>query len=194
MLQLNGFCCKRITFVRSNELQPTSVAALPTVLQHPKYIEAKSVSVYLSFDKEIDTNALVRDIFKTGKICYIPRFKKGFKEMEMVQLYSLEDYGNLPVNKFNIKQPADDEQRPSVFDAGTLDVILNPGLAFTKDGKRLGRGKGYYDKFLGKCARELNTRPTTLALAFKEQIVSDIPTTDTDIMMDYVLYEDGRVE
>lgn len=71
-----------------------------------------------------------------------------------------------------------------------LDLILIPGLAFTKNGKRLGRGKGYYDRFLAKCFRKFKTRPFTLGLAFREQIVSDIPTTDTDVIIDQVLYTD----
>jgi 5-formyltetrahydrofolate cyclo-ligase len=66
-----------------------------------------------------------------------------------------------------------------------------PGLAFTKSGKRLGRGKGYYDRFLAKCFRKLEKRPFTLGLAFREQIVSDIPTTDTDVIIDQVLHADN---
>ncbi|KAJ8881529.1 hypothetical protein PR048_018011, partial [Dryococelus australis] len=302
---LRKFMNSHLSDLKPDEVKRQSKIVTEKVLQHPKYIEAKSVSVYLSFDEEIDTSELLEDIFLSGKICYIPRviscsrdvawfhttiicqynfavswvcggvvvrllashldkpssnpgrvarrfshvriipgdtsvaknssdnvpvihygfaskylqhlryrknitgdlklpvistspattgqlvFKRGAKEMEMMQLYSLEDLDNLPVNKHNIKQPPDDEYRPDVFEAGSLDVVLNPGLVFTKDGKRLGRGKAYYDKFLSKCARELKTRPTTLALAFKEQILQDIPTTDTDVIMDYVLYDDA---
>nr|CAD7567550.1 unnamed protein product [Timema californicum] len=151
------------------------------VLQHPKYVEAQSVSVYLSFDQEIQTGDLLEDIFKSGKICYIPRFRKGSSEMEMIRLFSMEDLNKLPVNKWNIRQPLDDEIRESVFEAG---------LVFTPDGKRLGRGKAYYDQFLHKCSKQLKNSPVTLALAFKEQILPHLPTTPTDYIMDYVLYED----
>jgi 5-formyltetrahydrofolate cyclo-ligase len=72
-----------------------------------------------------------------------------------------------------------------------LDLVLIPGLAFTRSGKRLGRGKGYYDRFLARCFRKFKKHPFTLGLAFKQQIVSDIPTTDTDIILDQVLYTDN---
>nr|CAD7453587.1 unnamed protein product [Timema tahoe] len=146
--------------------------------------------------------------------------------MEMIRLFSMEDLNKLPVNKWNIRQPLDDEIRESVFEAecactvptsitvapsysecactvptnqypyyrdclaGKLDLVLNPGLVFTPEGKRLGRGKAYYDQFLHKCSKQLENSPVTLALAFKEQILPHLPTTPTDYIMDYVLYED----
>lgn len=173
------------------EVQRQSDIVTQKVLNHPQYLQAKSVSIYLSFDKEIQTGEILEDMFRSGKVCFIPRFRSGSSEMEMIQLCSLDDYANLPVNKWNIKQPLDDDERIGVFDTGSLDLVLTPGLGFTKSGKRLGRGKGYYDGFLGKCSRELKKRPFTLGLAFKEQIVPDIPTTDTDVNIDQVLYVDS---
>ncbi|XP_046996819.1 5-formyltetrahydrofolate cyclo-ligase [Schistocerca americana] len=172
------------------EIQRQSRIITDKVLKHPAYQKANSVSIYLSFDKEVQTGTLVEDILKNGKTCYIPRFQKGIPEMEMIILRSLQDYNSLPVNKWNIKQPSPDDQRESVFDNGTLDLVLAPGQAFTKDGVRLGRGKGYYDKFLAKCFKKLEKRPTILGLAFKEQIVPEIPQTETDVVLDEVLFED----
>ena len=64
-----------------------------------------------------------------------------------------------------------------------------PGLAFSKSGDRLGRGKGYYDRFLSKC-RENNKNLCTVALAFKEQITENIPTDAHDTKIDMVLFSD----
>lgn len=75
--------------------------------------------------------------------------------------------------------------------ADKLDLILAPGLAFTKEGHRLGRGKGYYDKFFAKCDKELNNPPIKIGLAFNEQIVNSIPTSDYDIRLDFVLSADS---
>ncbi|KDR08646.1 5-formyltetrahydrofolate cyclo-ligase-like [Zootermopsis nevadensis] len=170
------------------EIKRQSKILSQQVLQHPQYIDARSVSIYLSFDKEIQTAEILEDIFRSGKTCFIPRFCVGTSEMEMIKLHSLDDYDNLPMNKWNIKQPPDDDnERISIFDTENLDLVLIPGLAFTKNGKRLGRGKGYYDRFLAKCFRKFKTRPFTLGLAFREQIVSAIPTTDTDVIIDQVL-------
>ena len=79
------------------------------------------------------------------------------------------------------------------FLAGGLDLILVPGLAFTRSGHRLGRGKGYYDTFLmkHKAMHAATHRPlTTIALAFREQIYDEIPTVEHDFTIDLVLFDD----
>ena len=59
-----------------------------------------------------------------------------------------------------------------------IDLLIVPGVAFTADGRRMGYGGGYYDRFIPQC-----TKARILALAFEEQIVDDIPTESHDIIM-----------
>ena len=107
--------------------------------------------------------------------------------MEMVLLKDLQDYDSLPRTKWNIKQPPDEEVREEALEHhGGLDLMLVPGMAFTRDGKRLGRGKGYYDTYLSK-AKKSTKMPVTIALAFDEQILDDIPVSDHDFVIDKVL-------
>jgi hypothetical protein len=75
------------------------------------------------------------------------------------------------------------------FIPGGLDLILIPGLGFTLDGDRLGRGKGYYDSYLRKC-RDRGFHPKTIALAYKQQICDIIPVTESDMKVDCVLCPD----
>ncbi|KAK6635193.1 hypothetical protein RUM44_000444 [Polyplax serrata] len=107
--------------------------------------------------------------------------------MEMIRLSSLEQYYALPMNKWNIKQPPDNEQLESVFNRGKLDLVITPGLGFTSTGLRLGRGKGYYDTFFHKCKKELKYFPYTMGLAFKEQIVQEIPTEPHDFTLNVII-------
>lgn len=72
--------------------------------------------------------------------------------------------------------------------AGGLDLIIMPGLGFSTDGDRIGRGKAYYDTYLQRCSQHQSGMPKTIAVAFKEQIVEDIPTTDSDQKIDHVLF------
>ena len=108
--------------------------------------------------------------------------------MEMIKLESLSDYENLPLNAWNIRQPKDDEVRESVFNLKQLDLIIAPGLGFTKDGFRLGRGKAYYDRFFTKCRNHFVKEPFKIGLAFKQQIVDYIPYDSTDVKLDKVIY------
>jgi 5-formyltetrahydrofolate cyclo-ligase len=65
------------------------------------------------------------------------------------------------------------------FFPGGLDVILVPGLAFTVQGARLGRGKACYDNYLKKCTTA-GFNPCTVALAFHQQVVDYVPVGDSD--------------
>lgn len=87
---------------------------------------------------------------------------------------------------------------------GGLDLILLPGVAFTRKGGRLGHGMGYYDKFLNEhfhknahrrkhltqtsIDTKLNDKQTVLlGLAFNEQIVNEVPLDDTDVLLDDII-------
>ena len=136
---------------------------------------------------EVQTDVLLQEALKAKKKCFIPRYYTPGNGMDMVLLNDMNDYHNLPLTKWKIKQPAIDEVRPEALDLG-LDLILVPGMAFTTKGHRLGRGKGYYDTYLSKALKKgLNT--TTIALAFTEQILAELPTDEHDILINKVIFK-----
>ncbi|CAH1784458.1 unnamed protein product [Owenia fusiformis] len=153
----------------------------------PVYQQSTRISVFLSMQDEINTMHILSDIFRSGKICFIPCYHGD--NMDMLKLNSMADYDSLPVTKWNIKQPNFDDDRENALTTGGLDLILMPGLGFSKEGARLGRGKGYYDNYLRKCVNITKKKPITVALAFKEQIIDDIPVTESDVPIDTILYE-----
>lgn len=70
------------------------------------------------------------------------------------------------------------------IDPNEIDLIITPGVAFKKDGYRVGYGGGYYDRFLSKIP---NTQ--TIAIAFSLQIVDELPIDNYDIPVDYIYTE-----
>ena len=72
---------------------------------------------------------------------------------------------------------------------GGVDLIVMPGLAFSTEGDRLGRGKGYYDTYLSKYVTALGQLPPLVALAYNEQVVERVPTDAHDVPVDMVLWE-----
>ena len=152
-----------------------------------QYRTARSVALYLSMDDEINTESLLADVLTGGKLCYIPRYEPGSSRMEMVRLRDLEDLERLPRTKWNIKQPELGEEREEALQAG-LDLIIVPGLAFTRTGARCGRGRGYYDTYLARAASSLSSSPPlTIALAFTEQLLEELPTDSHDCNIDLVI-------
>lgn len=151
----------------------------------------------------------INDIMTSKMTCFILRVNFRYQKagMEMVKLRDMEDWETLPLTKWNIKQPYLKDVRENALDAGKiifpgikcqykrcilsgLDLLIVPGVAFTKDGLRLGHGGGYYDRYQNKLREIQEVPPATIAVAFKEQVVDEVPTEDTDVTIDLVLYAD----
>jgi len=100
--------------------------------------------------------------------------------MIMVRLNSMSCYERLPVNHYGIKEPdrLDDDDLIAKPAESNLDLAIVPGLAFARDGRRLGHGKGYYDEFLSNWASETSKRLYTIGVALDKRIVDDVPTSD----------------
>ncbi|XP_015109000.1 5-formyltetrahydrofolate cyclo-ligase [Diachasma alloeum] len=175
-----------------SELSPAekkrqSAAVFQQLTRLPEYENSRRISLYLSTDDEIDTVKILEDIFERGKEVFVPRYPGG--AMSMVRLRDMEDYESLPLTKWNIKQPAKGDVREDALETGGLDLVILPGVAFTRSGHRLGHGMGYYDKFLWKCFETQAKKPHLVAIAFNEQIREAIPTNEKDIILDLIITE-----
>ncbi|XP_033121185.1 5-formyltetrahydrofolate cyclo-ligase-like [Anneissia japonica] len=177
----------RLLKLQDSEKKKQSQIITSKLIEHPVYVQSQRISVYLSMpDQEVHTEGILQHIFKHNKLCYVPQYIGPV--MNMLLLKSMQDYDSLPKTKWNIKQPAEDDTREDALSTGGLDLIIVPGLGFSQDGDRLGRGKGYYDMYQKKCQEVTGKKPITIALAFNEQICNEIPTTEYDVKIDYVLY------
>ncbi|XP_077569603.1 5-formyltetrahydrofolate cyclo-ligase isoform X1 [Stigmatopora nigra] len=184
---------RRLAQLSEQEKNRQSLIVCQKLIRHPKYVAAKRIAVFLSMNDEVCTEEIIKNMFKVGKSCFVPRYEQNSNHMDMLKLDSMEDMATLPKTSWNILQPAkDDKSREDAFSAGGLDLILMPGLGFDLSGKRLGRGKGFYDTYLERCFQHPKGKPHTIALAYKEQLYQDIPVDDNDVLIDEVLYEDEK--
>ncbi|KAJ3262538.1 hypothetical protein HK103_000067 [Boothiomyces macroporosus] len=159
------------------------------LLSHPAYLASKSVSVFLNMPGEVETIGILQDIFASGKDCFVPMC--GDK-MDMVQLKSMDDFYSLQKNSWGIPEPLPAENRLNVEDYKEgLSLVIMPGLAFDKQGSRIGYGKGYYDKFLSRsfelARKNGQPKPNTIAICLSAQMVDLVPTADYDIKPDYII-------
>ncbi len=72
-------------------------------------------------------------------------------------------------------------------DPRTIDVVIVPGTAFTRDGDRLGQGGGWYDRFL----RSVRPDCVTIGVAFAPQVMAELPVEPHDVRLDHVVTEDS---
>jgi len=131
-------------------------------------IKNKIICVYIPLKSEIDINdklfgyQKILTTYLDNKTLKICKYKKPFKK-----------------NKLNVFEP----ETPST--ESEVEVFLIPGLAFTVDGKRLGRGGGFYDKLL-----KIYPNSLKIGLTSNDRILNDIPTEDHDIFINYVFTND----
>ncbi|XP_030749794.1 5-formyltetrahydrofolate cyclo-ligase [Sitophilus oryzae] len=179
---------KRLENLSREEICRQSKVVFDKLVNLPVFKNSKRISVYLSMNTEVDTEHIVRRIFEQGQLCFVPRYSKS--GMQMVRLLSMEDWENLPLTKWHIKQPLLKENREDALETGGLDLVICPGVAFTKDGHRLGHGGGYYDKYLRNLQINQSNGISTVGIGLKEQIVDEIPVEDTDLLIDTILFDD----
>ena len=140
----------------------------------PEYKAAKTIYGYLPYNQEVRTVPMLEQAMKDGKRVAVP---KCYGE-EMRFIY-MDDLSKVEKGYANIPEPIADD--PVADDPTAL--VLMPGLAFTEDGKRMGYGGGFYDKFLAA-----EPGHPTVALCYAFQMVEYIPTEDYDIPVDRVLW------
>ena len=147
-------------------------------LQHPFYQEAKTIATYLSFPHEFQTQALIERVLKDGKKVLIPKtYSKG--RMEFV-VYNPQQ---LVKTSFGLLEPQGDLE---VVDPSQIDLIHVPGLAFTREGYRIGYGGGYYDRYLEHFAGH------TMSTIYPCQ-VQEFNSENHDIPVQEVLIYEGNL-
>lgn len=137
----------------------------------PEYKKSTVLLFYASFDGEVDTFEMMKQAKENGKKISLPRVIKETNTFVPYMVESLES--DLEDGPYGIKQPkgkGHNRLKPE-----DIDLVIVPGVAFDKSGHRLGRGGGYYDRYL----KSLPSHTPTIGLAFDFQIVDYIPAIGT---------------
>ena len=144
------------------------------LLETPEYRNARSIYGYLPYNQEVRTVPMLAQALREGKRVAVP--KCYGEEMRFIWL---EDLSQVAKGYAGIPEPIADG--PVADDETAL--VLMPGLAFDRAGRRIGYGGGFYDRFL---AREENH--PTVALCYDFQIFDRLDTEEFDIPVDLVLW------
>jgi 5-formyltetrahydrofolate cyclo-ligase len=148
-----------------------SVAACTRLLETPEYRDARTIMIYLSTPTEVDTSGIALDAWRNEKRVAAPKAIWDERRMVALEIRSLSS--GLHTVQMGILEPVDGE----VIPVSALDLVIVPGLAFDESGNRLGRGQGYYDRFLG----QTEFRGVPCAIAYEEQFVTAVPHDDRDV-------------
>ena len=149
-----------------------------------EFKDSKNILFYVSFNNEADTIETIRKLLKNKgenkKNIIVPYLEKN---NPILQLSNLNSFDDLEPKTFGILEPK--KNKIKKFDPNKLDLVLAPGIAFDKNGHRIGYGYGYYDRLLGKL-RDITTK---VGLCYDFQLVDKISEEKHDVPMDIVITE-----
>jgi 5-formyltetrahydrofolate cyclo-ligase len=159
-----------------------SAVIFERLVRLPQYAQARIVLCYVSFRSEVSTHAFIARMWADGKRVVVP-----YCEAQHLELFCLDSFDDVAPGTLGILEPkpelrGQDHRRAKVQE---IDLLVVPGLAFDRQGGRLGYGKGYFDRLLpGARADAL-----VAAVAFECQVFDAVPMRAYDVRVDAVITE-----
>ena len=164
-----------------------SAAITERLLRLPEYRQASVVLGYMNFGTEFTSELWVAQVLADGRRLVLPKVNHHTNHLD---LYRVDDpETQLASGLWGIREPIV-ERCERLNSLNEVEFALLPGVAFTRNGDRLGYGGGFYDKLLASMAH----RPPLVAAAFALQIVTDIPQEPTDIRVEWIITEQETID
>lgn len=173
--ELREFCRKKGNNTKREDNAALSLKICSRIIELPEYKACSTLLLYSAINGEADVAPLVAEALKEGKTVGLPLCDTESETMCFMET----DGSNLTVGAYGISEP----EGGRIISEFKSSLCLVPGLAFDEKLRRLGRGKGYYDKFLSDYAGG------KVGISFEDFMVEEVPTEDNDIKMDVIVTE-----
>lgn len=142
----------------------------------PVWQQAKTVALTVSKGYEVNTKLIIEKAWQEGKTVCVPKCDPKTKTMTF---RAIRSFSQLESVYFGLQEPI--EAITQKFSPREIDVMIVPGICFSKNGYRIGYGGGYYDRYL-----QYVSKPT-ISLAYAFQVVDHFPTEPHDIPVDMII-------
>lgn len=156
------------------------------LLRLDAYREAHAVLGYMNFGAEFESDSWLRQVLADGKTLLLPKVNMDTRELELYRVTDVD--AQLAPGAYGIREPL--PQSCVTAKLEEANFILLPGVAFGRDGARLGYGGGFYDKLLARMTHQ----PALAAAAFALQIIEQIPQEATDMKVGWIITEQETID
>ncbi|MGL1891511.1 MAG: 5-formyltetrahydrofolate cyclo-ligase [Spirochaetaceae bacterium] len=150
------------------------------IINTKEWQESTKIYLFLNFKTEVETDIIIDLAIAYDKKVYAPTINGTSMDFYRIDNISRDE---LIKNSYGILEPSKDLK---VSTPTNKSLMLVPGLGFSIKGNRLGRGAGYYDKYLA-----VHKDVIKIGITYSLQLSTNIPTEDWDIEMDFVITEDN---
>ena len=182
--QMRSVLKERAAELAKEYMDAASICMTGYVEKSEEYKKADRIFIYVSMPREPQTDELIVRALQSGKKVYVPRCIKGPGHlMEAVRIESMDD---LETGSYGIREPRRrDGNAGEICEPEELDLAIIPCVSAWTDGRRLGHGAGYYDRFLARCSCP------KMILCFEKMLDERIEMDEHDVYMDALVTENG---
>src|SRR5947209_5740673 len=173
---------ERLAAMTEIERHQKSVSACALVATTNEFDSARVVMLFLSTPTEVDTAPLALKCWQAGKTVVVPKVSWDQRRMLPVEISGLHQT-SFTTTGLGIREPISGKPVPVDF----IDLVIVPGLGFTEQGYRIGRGMGFYDRFLAQS----EFIGLSCGLAFDEQVIGELPLLDHDVPLSMLVTDRG---
>jgi 5-formyltetrahydrofolate cyclo-ligase len=166
--QLRKTLLEKLLSLTKEELKRRSENVEQVLSGLPIYKEAKVVMAYYPLRGEVDITGMMKKAYVQGKRFCFPVMDLGNKDLRVFEVKNFND--DFSIGPFKVPQP--DTEKTREVDIKEIDMVIVPGIAFDYQKNRLGRGEGFYDRFL----KRLKPPAKKVGIAFDFQILNRLPT------------------
>lgn len=188
----------------SSQLSSQQDQAIQLLLESELYKTSTTILAYVATKNEFSLHSLIHEAMVAGKRLALPKCNPHDCSMEFYRLDNQRPYLNqVKTGAFGILEPIPSLPQLDIQQLPDSTLVLVPALAFTLQGQRLGRGKGFYDRYLQRIPRIRDDKslqkvgavpssgPFFIGVAYSCQIQETLPVEKTDVPMHYILAPKG---
>ena len=159
-----------------------SASIYTRLIQMSLYQSAQNIACYVSIKNEVDTQQIIQNALMQKKQVGVPITQSD----GIMEFQTLTNTNELQKVHHGLLEPTTNPQK--IISPRKFDLAIVPGIAFDRQGHRIGSGGGYYDRYLAQ------TNAIRIGLAYDFQLLENIPTEPHDLKMDWVITENESIQ
>ncbi|AQU79176.1 5-formyltetrahydrofolate cyclo-ligase [Planococcus faecalis] len=162
----------------ATEYKQKSAIIVDRLLEDPAFLAAQTIGITISAFPEVATWDLIEKCWGRGKRVVVPKCHRVSRTLDF---HAIEHKNQLEVVYMNLQEPI--VSKTLYIEPKDIDLLIVPGVVFSKEGFRIGFGGGYYDRFLASFSG------ATRSLAFDCQVAESIPVEPHDLPVQRIFTE-----
>lgn len=171
--QLNSLLEQRC----DGDVHKLSFRACEQLCELEEFHQAKTVMLFLAMPKEIDTSHAILQALQQDKTVLVPIVAWQERQLTPVVIRTLNCA--MEISRYGLRNPTSAE----TIEFSKIDLVVTPGLGFDYQGNRIGRGGGFYDRFLGT----ETLRACRCGFGFEDQLMDQLPVCDHDATLNLLV-------